>query len=217
MNIQKLIFDTIVKDDINEFNRLINTEEAQKIIKSKPDVEYTYYLKVASINSSINIIKLLLLSPELKQYTSINCDNDYVFRSACGFGRFDIINFILETPELNRSADEVTTLKNAILEASMHNQLEVFKYFLNKYDPKIIPRLNSYYEKCFIEAFERESEDMVPYFIFELEIPKSKRLHQYIEKNNAQLLKKLFEKREFKEKLDLELNGNFTNSKKLKI
>jgi len=214
------IHEAIKNDDAIELKQLLLRASSENITGNHDN--YNYLLLIASIHGSFDSIKCLLLSSDLSKHADINTRNDQVFNNSCGIGRLDIVKFILETKDLNRIINKRTTIKNGLLEASTHNQLEIFKYFAHEYQIGLNIKLTTHYEKCLITAYERENyprieDEIMSYIVFNLSIPKSKKISDYIEKNNAVELNDLFEKREFNESLHSELKPNQLNKKKVKV
>lgn len=197
-----------------------------------------------------DLVKYLLTSPELKHHADINTKHDYIFEHACKDGNIDFIKFILETPSLNRnvplidsyyegmyistSAGHLNNLKyfekklidlkedidyNLLIHNTSLHDLNTFRYISEKYLQN--NKYNDRDYELFSPNFHSNKLDLIQYFIFELNIPKTALIEKIIEKNSMkEKINKLFALRELNQNLNEDLIKNvlkIKSSKKNKI
>lgn len=160
-----------------------------------------------------DLVKYLLTSPELKHHADINYEFDYIFEHACSGGHLELIEFIMDTPTLNRKINPLKSCIKGIKLTARNEQLECLKYFENKhkeidknidYFPGVINALtlckistfkyliNKHLEcnelgeeeyKTFSAIFKTNRLDFIQYLIFDLNIPKTENIELLMEKN----------------------------------
>ena len=85
---------------------------------------------------SLEIVKYLLTSPELKECADIHANNDEGFRFACKKGYLDVIKYILTSPELTEHADVHACDDQGFQFACANGYLDIVSYLLTSPDLK---------------------------------------------------------------------------------
>jgi hypothetical protein len=170
-------------------------------------------MKVFFHAKEFDLVKYLLISPELKHHADINYEFDYIFEHACSGGHLEFIKFIMDTPSLNRNISPLKSCNKGINLTARSDHLECLQYFESKhkeidtnidYYPGMLQALalcklntfqyliNKYLENnkldeeiydLFSQIFKTNQLDLIQYMIFDLNIPKTDYIEGMLENN----------------------------------
>lgn len=118
-------------------------------------------LNIASEYGYLDIVKYLLLSPDLKQHAD-NSD-DLVFENSCQNGHTHLIDFVLNEKKLNRKISLEQSLHDGLIIGSQNGQLEVIKYFVELTKSQKNFDLNTVFDEMLENAFFAEHSHVTKY------------------------------------------------------
>lgn len=162
-----------------EFNTACENNDFEKInelLKSKDSfVRDTVYrqdtynnpLIICIQNGNLEMLKYLTSSPHLEKHFDINKDIHHLFNHACNVGEIDIIDYLLNNPEIQFQTRYEGLISKGINITAKNGHLNTLKYFRN------LPRE------------ERE--------VYEIEAENSYILNEACVQNHLSMVKYLFE------------------------
>ena len=168
----------------------------------------------------LEIVKYLLISPDLKEHADIHADNDYGFRLACEKGHLEIVKYLLTSADLKEHADIHADNDWGFVWACSRGHLEVVKYLLTGTDLKEHADIHADNDFGFRLACANGQLEIVKFLIVDMSIEKTKHIKHYLKENQDNKCVKeaieLFKIREFNQKLNNDLEHK-EKQNKLKI
>jgi len=200
--------------DLEKVQYLLTSTE----LNCNANIKYQNYwvLKRACTSGNIDLVKYLLTSTELKQHCEINADNDAALCAACDYGHLHIVDYLLTSSELNKHS-KINTQQGTtspLSWACSRGHLDVVKYLLTS--PKLKEKSDLHFkdDAPFYEAYCSKNWDILQYFIFDLNIEKTKHIDFCISVYSDSPVENWFRIRESQKELMIELDKKELNNKK---
>jgi len=141
-------------------------------------------IKVASFYNKSNVIEYLLESPNCQPFFNQD-DYQIAFVSACSHGDDELIKYLLKSPKLDKHAD-VNISAN-----------------INSQDPYFSGNKNG-----FIAALKGNQLQTVKLLIFDMNLKYSKKIKDYLHRNNNEEITKMFKAKITSDELNKSLSFN---------
>jgi len=127
---------------------------------------------------------------------------------ACKDGELDKVKYLLTSPELKIHADIHDKLDSPLNLAVFANKIDVVKYLLTSDELKEHANLHADGDNAFVIAAYYDHSDIVNYLIFELNIEKTDAIKKELADTPTieKRINKLFEIRDLKQEINIELN-----------
>lgn len=154
-------------------------------------------LAQAAFGNQFETVKFLLTSPELKQNADIHVKNDMVFRGACRHSNLEMIDYLLNSSELDEHID-VSNNQDIFAIICRLDPPKTIEYLLNK---AIVPKPNYHsYNDSFLNACSRQNNDTIDYLVdhpdysilLDMNYKNQEALKFLIKKDNLNVIGKLF-------------------------
>lgn len=166
----------------------------------------------SSYVSNVNIVSYLINEPQV-----IRSDKFYSKCYLAGLdtaknGHIDTLKALLNLSEDNSNR---SILENGqILEyACNHKQYDFIKYIYTE------PKLEGFFNKdnCFKYVCIKKDLDLLRFFVWDLNIEKTRVISDFLNKNEYNEIENLFELRKLNQHLNIDLDSNKNTTKKLKL
>ena len=210
------LFIAATNNDLETVKYLLISPE----LKLHADINFDYDLvfKKACEYGYVNIVKFILETPGLNREQGLSRSFKDAAQMAYQNGHLNLLKYLIDDFFSEYELDH-SRLARQIMDASCSDgNLEQIKYVLS--NPKLNQHIDISYrnDEYFITACAWDKLNVVEYFIFELNIPKSEHISNFIEKRvGYENVIEMFSKREFRESLQSELEINSSKAKKVKI
>lgn len=166
-------------------------------------------------------VKYLLTSNDIKEKIDINYDNDRALVAACSGGHLEVVKYLLTSPDLKKHADIKGDNYYCLTTACSNCHLHIIKYLLTSPDLKEHADIHVYNDEPFKIVMEENVIEILHYFIFDLNITKTKHIERNLKLYPNDNIEKMFMVRELNKslnnELDNELDNNEVKNKKIKI
>jgi ankyrin repeat protein len=165
---------------------------------------------------TVERIKYLLTSNELKYNAQINYDKENAIKAACSNGNLELVKYLLASPELQEHANHDTALRSA----ANYGKIDILRYLLdqnnfqiNNFDEKL--------ENLFANAYVFKEQKTMMFLIIEMNIKRSNKIDKLLKNSMNEALNekiiKIFERQELANSLNQSLSSNNSTIKKNKI
>lgn len=143
------------------------------------------------------------------------------FRWACLYGHLPVVKYLLSA-EFKYHVDIHTKNDSGFINACKAGQLEIVRYLVESPDLKEHVSIYTQNQQAIFWAIQKKQQNILEYFIFELKMPLTKNIENYIEDNIedifwANKIKKLFNTQIQYEHLHLKLVNKEDEYKLAKI
>lgn len=152
------------KYDLNFHQQIIANEEFRDAVKNSdkklvlqlltakksilPDIhdDNDYALKISAYFNNVEMMKILLTSPEIPEHANIHGTNNHILRSTIERGKLNAVKYLMEGAGLKEHASPDTAYPLVV--AMMTDQLDIAKYLIKFYDKeKLLDNINYYIKK----------------------------------------------------------------------
>lgn len=173
-------------------------------------------LEAACVRGDLDFVRYVATEPGIDCGKALHLTTK-ALENATEHGHLDIVKFYLFSPEVEHHIDLHNKSDNLFRLACYGGQINIVKYFLESEDITTKVNIHSCNDEGLITACVKKHHEVINYLIFEQQISLTESIKNYI-KNNSEA-KKLFEIREFKDKIEQKLTtiNNKTIDKKNKI
>jgi ankyrin repeat protein len=169
------------------------------------------------IHGHLEVLDYLLTSQELKKHADITIHDDAPLRMACLGGHVKIIEYIFNLPGYITQE----RVNFALTEACAYGRTEIVKFLLSTDNIQLKPNIHTKKDNAFGKLLELEEGELLRYFIFDLNIKKSRFIKKYLQENSNKFTQQVsdwFKLRELNKQLNKEFDSDIlNNSKRLKI
>jgi hypothetical protein len=171
----------------------------------------------------IHIIDYLLNSPEIKSYAHLKAFYSAGSNIAATNGDLKTLKYFRELPNVNQTIDEIQSSNSYIIDVACEsNYFDIVQYIFDK------SKIDNYkdnlndFEKPFVRSIHKMHLDIVKFFIFDLNMPKTdiiKETIRYLPIEIRDDIENCFQIRDVNTQLsdELPINDNFSKNKKLKV
>jgi ankyrin repeat protein len=122
-----------------------------------------YALRKACQYGHIEIVKLLLSSPNLKEHSNIHANSDEALKLACENGHIEVAKFLLTSPLIKQHSDSRKDNDVCLRKACINGHLEIIK-LLCSFSPHFSQcHIANIHEKVFLELCENNNIEMIKY------------------------------------------------------
>lgn len=170
-----------------------------------------------STHGDLDGIKSIFTSLKFKKYVDMKLLTNECLKWASQKGHLDIVKYLLTSSDLINNPDIHTNNDLAFRLACSYGHLDIVKYLLTS--PELKEHANVHADKDY--GFEwicfYGHQAIIEYLIFDYKIEQTKDIKHYLIENNKQDIINMFEKHNFKEKLQINLHNKTKNNEKLKI
>lgn len=166
----------------------------------------------ACMNGNLDRIKYLFNSSDINFHPNINVDKEMALRAACMNGHLEVVKYLVTSEDLKKHANICFDKGTPLAVAAINNNLHIVKYFLET--PQF--KKNRKYmneDTAFMAAYNKNHLDIISYFIYERNIKKPKFEIGTINKD----VNTMFDKRDLKNSLDVELSEKNVKNNKVKL
>ncbi len=207
----------------------MNNIDLYEKFKNGSKLSYNLHFTKACLEGDLETVKYLLTSPNLKEHADIHTRDDQGFICACEQRNFELIKYLLTSPDLKEHSNIHAKDDLALIYATSSGRLDIVRFLTSS--PELKEHINIHDDpfQAFNVACANEQLEILHYYIFELNLEKTKQIQDYLnDKENflnglgnntdfLQLVKNMFEIRKVKGELTQDLNNNNNNQKKIKI
>ena len=140
------------------------TDQLKKSLLGKTEKNLEVVLIKACIENNVTLVEYLLFNEELKIHPDISCRNYQPLRDAANNGSYEVIEYLLNCPKINRKKELITARKQVLIRNACHSgNLKLVKYLLETPGIKehIKFSINKY--KPFEEAIYSFNKELVFY------------------------------------------------------
>jgi ankyrin repeat protein len=216
LGINKCFADACKNGNLEEAKYLLLSKE----IKHNADIHYgeDFGFRDACYEGHFHIVQYLLTSPELKELADIHAQGDLGLILACEKGRFDIVKYLLTSTELKENSN-INPLGGGtpLGWACSSNHLDIVKYLLTSPELKEHANLHAEEDEPFKWACRKQHLEIIQYFIFDLDIPITQHIDNYLKESPNEKVENMFKLRDLNKSLKNELNISESKIKKSKI
>lgn len=156
-------------------------------------------LEAACTRGDLEFVKYVATEKGVDCGSALHLTNS-ALENAVESGHLDIVKFYLFSPEIQNHINLHNKSDNLFRLACYAGQLDIIKYFLESLDIQTEINIHTCEDEGFITACQKNHHEVVNYFIFENNIQITEAIGKYL--TNKLEIKKLFEIREFKDKLE---------------
>ncbi len=123
---------------------------------------------------------------KLKKFNKEQLNNEFV--SCCKFGNFEGVNFLLTSPSVKNKVDIHFNNDFGLRVACIRKNFDIVTFLLSS--PKIKEHANIHANKdeAFYRMLDHEDLPMLKYFIFDLNIEKTKSIEGYLKNNSIEIV-----------------------------
>lgn len=159
----------------------------------------------ACIDNDLELIRYLLISPELNMHANIHMRDDVVLTIVCGLGYVPLTKYLLTASELPEHVNIHSNKENAFLCACDEGRLDVVHYLLTS--PDLTEHANIHYndDEAFKVTCRSKHIDLIKYLVFDYQINKTEFIEQYLIDNKREDIINMFNKRKLENRLQDEL------------
>ena len=179
-------------------------------------LQITPLLEKACVRGDLEFVKYVATEKGVDCGSVLHLTNS-ALENAVEHGHLDIVKFYLFSPEIQNHSNLHNKSDNLFRLACYAGQVDIIKYFLESPDIKTKVNIHTCDDEGFITSCQKNHHELTHYFIFENNIQITEAIEKYLK--NKPEIKKLFEIREFKDKIEkkIETIVSKTTDKKNKI
>lgn len=185
----------------------------KKMSQYELDANLIHYCK----NGDLDVVRYLLISPELKEHADIHNKDDWVLYYACNYGYLDIVKYLLTSSELKEHADIKSLAYRSLKVACCKGHIDIIKYLLTSPELKENVNIHVDNDSIFIYICNQYYIEILQYLIFDYNIEKTEDIKNYLDSNLKKDIVHMFEKREWEKKLKKDLKINDKKNILIKI
>lgn len=168
-------------------------------------------LVINAFNGNFDNVKKLLTSPYLKRKAEIKSNDSGVLLNACAYGHLEMVKYLLTSPELKEHANIHCDEDRVLIVSCKYGHLEIVKYLLTSPELKEHVNIHTQNDEAFLTVCDVEENtkhaQLREYFIFSMNIKKTKYIEHYLLQNNKEDILNLFHKRTLEKKLQKDLKN----------
>lgn len=172
-------------------------------------------LSGACMHGYLDVLDYLLTSPEIKDHADLSIHNDAPLMMACLGEQIKIVKYILTFPGYATQQK----VNYAFVESCLYGRAEIVKYLMETDEITYKPNIHTKKDYAFKKLLDNEEGEILRYFIFDLNIKKSRFIKKYLEENTDDFSKQVkdwFNLREINKQLNTELQPINLSSNKRK-
>lgn len=189
------------------------SEEMKDKISLKRSIQDGFFS--TCINGRLDVLEFLFTKEECKSVIDVTLNDNEAFKTACEYANLDIIKYLLTSPNINKEVDVHAEFDAAFRRACVNGNLDVINYLLSSPELKTKVDIHTDDDSGFISAIEHIH--VIEYFIFEKNIEKTKTIDKFLTLNHFDNIQKMFEIRDFNQKLNHSLSDESSKTKRIKM
>ncbi len=167
------------------------------------------------INGRLDVLEFLLSKEWVKPLIDVTLHDNEAFKAACEYGNLNIVKYLVTSPNINKEVDVHTEFDAAFRRACQNGNLDVIDYLLSSSELKTKVDIHTDDDSGFISAIEHLH--VIEYFIFEKNIEKTNTIDKFLTLNHFDDIQKMFEIRDFNQKLNQSLSDESSKTKRIKM
>jgi hypothetical protein len=140
-------------------------------------------------------------------------EGDYLFMYAFENNHLDVVEYLLNSPKAENIKNESIKSGQLLKNACAYGNLDAIKFVFNA--PQLKDKIDIHVNKddCFRILARQNKEEILNYFIFELELNRTKYIDNYLKVNQRKDIDSMFEARDLQKELNNELKDNKSEKK----